>query len=219
MVGVEFDRGAYHKGLYHTTGVDLPLDIERSVLKRQAEFLAGRHVATTALQRYGTVERRVGRCGSGPPIWPSLTLGSISHSSALAFAGVSSVAKMDFLGLDVETLMVDGFELRSTFSTAAEWNVVSRSRVGPSLAATALFSAKESVFKALYPKVGDYFGFDAATLISWSRSNRRLVFQLNSERLVAVAGTTIVCSYRQVRSDAVLTVAARTTSGRPLDLV
>ncbi|WP_081498142.1 4'-phosphopantetheinyl transferase superfamily protein [Candidatus Regiella insecticola] len=43
---------------------------------------------------------------------------------------------------------------------------------------TAVFSAKESLFKALYPQAGFYFGFDYAALRHLEPDNHIMVFEL-----------------------------------------
>ena len=50
--------------------------------------------------------------------------------------------------------------------------------IAPNAATTLIFSAKESLFKALYPSVGEYFGFDEARLLEISASNGRMVLEL-----------------------------------------
>jgi len=45
---------------------------------------------------------------------------------------------------------------------------------------TLIFSAKESLFKALYPHVGNYFGFEAAKLLELHLEAGVLIFELRS---------------------------------------
>lgn len=71
---------------------------------------------------------------------------------------------------------------------------------------TTIFSAKESFFKAAYPKVGAYFDFDAASLVDYDAQASRLIFcvtrDLSSD---VVEGRHFEVNYRVLPDDKVLT--------------
>lgn len=79
---------------------------ENVVERRRREFLAGRLAARQALKAAGAGSLVVGRNGSAP-LWPDDTVGSISHSGAVAAAVVAPRPCWRALGLDIEGLIQD----------------------------------------------------------------------------------------------------------------
>ena len=127
--------------------------------KRKAEHLAGRIAAAHALPDY-TVP---GIGPSGEPLWPEGVSGSITHSGAQAMAVV--VRHPDALvGIDCEAILPDreAREIKDGIIDAQEAMCLTRSGYPFALALTLAFSAKESLFKALFPQVKTYLGFDCA---------------------------------------------------------
>jgi enterobactin synthetase component D len=138
----------------------------RAVDKRRAEFLAGRWAARQALARLG-VEATPGRSEGGLPIWPNDVTGSITHGAQRALAAAARTADVRSLGLDSERLM-------STASAAlcrricgeTELAELERALGRPfPHALTLAFSAKESLYKCLYPLIGEFMDFHAARVV------------------------------------------------------
>jgi 4'-phosphopantetheinyl transferase EntD len=99
------------------------------------------------------------------PVWPSGIVGSISHSGGLGVAAVGKQSDFSAIGIDIQQIE-DRYsdELIARFADPDEFDWV---RSDPTLRterAVKLFSAKESVFKALYPVSRVWFAFDAAKL-------------------------------------------------------
>lgn len=143
-----------------------------AVLKRQVEFAAGRWCAAHALRRSGY--RGPPAIGVGPhrsPCWPAGYLGSISHSNGWAVAVTADNDAWSGIGIDLEQTMDDknARSLAAHIGGAAELAVGTAAGLPFATAATLLFSAKESLFKALYPAVGRYFHFPdaAAESLDW----------------------------------------------------
>ncbi|MCU6359842.1 enterobactin synthase subunit EntD [Enterobacter quasiroggenkampii] len=127
--------------------------------KRKAEHLAGRIAAAHALPDH-TVP---GIGPSGEPLWPEGVSGSITHSGTQAMA--VAVRHPDALvGIDCEAILPDreAREIQDGIIDAQEAMSLTRSGYPFALALTLAFSAKESLFKALYPRVKIYMGFDCA---------------------------------------------------------
>ncbi|HYJ10271.1 MAG TPA: hypothetical protein VEX18_14710, partial [Polyangiaceae bacterium] len=74
---------------------------ERAVLKRRAEFLAGRLAAVQALRALGVVEAP-GRRDDGSPSWPAPAVGSISHGAGRALCIAGKRSEFSSLGIDAE---------------------------------------------------------------------------------------------------------------------
>lgn len=102
----------------------------------------------------------VGRGPDGAPVWPDGVVGAISHSGGAAVALVGQKTRYAGLGIDLETLVADPERIAPALLTGAEAVRLPRDALHVTLA----FSAKESLFKALYPTVRSLFGFDAAEL-------------------------------------------------------
>ena len=96
-------------------------------------------------------------------MWPADVVGAISHSGGRAVALVGRASDHAGLGIDLETIAPhDGI-------AALVLGPDEMARLGAvpdALTLTLAFSAKESLFKALYPRVRWIFGFDAAALLS-----------------------------------------------------
>ena len=125
--------------------------------KRKAEHLAGRIAAVHALPDH-TVP---GIGPSGEPLWPEGVSGSITHSGTKAMA--VAVRYPDALvGIDCEAILPDreAREIQDGIINAQEAMCLTRSGYPFALALTLAFSAKESLFKALFPTARRYMGFD-----------------------------------------------------------
>lgn len=143
----------------------LPASLRSAAPKRQREFLSGRDCAQLALSLAG--------CPAGPdlpmgpdrlPVWPTDWLGSISHCATMACALVAPNARYKALGVDVECIMSEDLSTALGAMVATESELAHFSALGRPLRVTLLFSAKEALFKALYPDVRRVLDFDAARL-------------------------------------------------------
>jgi enterobactin synthetase component D len=144
---------------------DLP---QQAVLKRRAEFLAGRLAAVSALRALGVAGRPVRR-EDGSPVWPAAAVGSISHGAGRALCVVARSSEFRSLGIDAERLLDTEMKTelgqRICFDRERELlggllGVPDHERV--SLA----FSVKESLYKCLYPHVGRFMDFHAAEVVA-----------------------------------------------------
>jgi enterobactin synthetase component D len=167
--------------------VEPPASINRSVAKRQTEFLAGRLCAREAMCRLD------GRLHVPPigedraPVWPVDLCGSITHSTGWAAAIVGRKAQWRGLGLDTENLLSPerAARLAGEILTADELAAMA---AGPeeqiALRVTLTFSIKEALFKALYPIVQKRFYFEDAQLVEWRDDGSvrlRLLTDLSAE--------------------------------------
>jgi enterobactin synthetase component D len=145
-------------------GAVLPAPLARAVRKRQVEFLAGRWCAREAM-RLCAPEHCETPVAVGPnrePIWPAGVVGSITHTHGFASVAVARAGLARALGLDAERIMKEEQAMRvlDRIADRAELSAVEeRTAFGKATALTAIFSAKEAIFKALYAEVGRYFDF------------------------------------------------------------
>jgi len=169
------------------SAVDQPPSIQRSVAKRQAEFLAGRVCARAALQQLegSSLVPAIGE--DRAPIWPAHISGSITHSTGRAAAIVAHKRDWRGLGMDLENLLNPerAERLAGEILNPPEMQRLAAGRRDDlALAVTLTFSVKESLFKALYPIVQQRFYFEHAEVLEWTAQGQvrlRLLIDLSSE--------------------------------------
>lgn len=147
-------------------GVDLralPADLQRAAPRRQRTYAAGREAASKALQAAGLgVQVWPGRGADLLPIWPEGWQGSISHTDDLATAIVRPHhGRLAPLGLDLERIM-DTKTAQDVAPDIAPELLPVLPASDQNLTITRAFSAKEALYKALYPITRGFQGFDAA---------------------------------------------------------
>lgn len=167
---VTFDANASLAALNEQfPGAVLDPSLSRAVRKRQAEFLAGRFCAQKALADCAP-EHADSPVAIGPqrePLWPPGITGAITHTAGLASAAVARKADARSLGLDVERFIDEKMAatLVNRIADDVEVSAIARGTGwSTSTTLTAIFSAKETLFKCLYPESKRYFGFRDAWL-------------------------------------------------------
>ncbi len=134
----------------------------RWVPKRQHEFLAGRWCVQQCYAHLGIAANLPGINRDRSPAWPDGVRGSISHCDTLALAVVARDTDVSLVGVDVESIAAMAQADRALDSSIAHQAEIIRLKnfgCDHEQAMTLLFSAKESLYKALYPKVGRYFDY------------------------------------------------------------
>lgn len=136
--------------------------IERSSPKRQQEFATGRVLAREALAALGITGFDLVNGEDRCPVWPEGIAGTVSHSDTLAVVAVARMAEVGTVGVDVEHRAVLERRLwRLTMlpDEIAYLDAVPEDTRG--VLALAIFSLKESLYKAQYPRSREYMGFSA----------------------------------------------------------
>ncbi|HEN8221999.1 TPA: 4'-phosphopantetheinyl transferase superfamily protein [Pseudomonas aeruginosa] len=136
--------------------------------KRRREFLAGRLCALHSLLEMGVDAEFPLPAQDRMPIWPPGILGSISHCASVAVAMAAPASRFHALGIDVETLIDAEIaqDIRHSVGRDRELECLERSIPCCARSLTLLFSAKEALYKALYPFSRQYKDFHAAEIIS-----------------------------------------------------
>jgi len=146
-------------------GIVLPTRLREASMKRQREFLAGRYCALRALQEAGCTASTVpGVLGRSLPDWPIGWTGSISHCNDLAIAVAAPLTSCASIGIDVEGSIdsATASEIACHVALPGEQELLLACDCTDAIGL--LFSAKEALYKALYPHVGRFFDFSAARL-------------------------------------------------------
>ncbi|GAB2931013.1 4'-phosphopantetheinyl transferase family protein [Rheinheimera gaetbuli] len=148
-------------------GIRLPAEMDNAVRKRRAEFVAGRVAASQALKALGAKIMHVGIGEHRQPLWPKPFIGSITHSVNKAICAVSRADSIQRIGIDIEPIIAASVA-KNIFASVllpCEYDMVGIPDNPDNKIFTLLFSAKESLFKALYPEVQKYFDFSAARCV------------------------------------------------------
>lgn len=142
--------------------VHLPEAVRRAAPRRQLAFLAGRYCAQRALHLRDVAwdADTLGVGEGGAPLWPADIVGSITHTRGFASAAVGSRSSVAAVGIDSEEIMSQSQadEVRRSIVTPDELEESSPSSRARELL-TVAFSAKESVYKCLYPLVRRWFDY------------------------------------------------------------
>lgn len=146
----------------------VPPGLETAVAERRASGAAGRFAAHLALQAAGaTSTAPLARGTRGEPLWPTGFVGSITHTETFAAAAAVASSRARGLGIDSEKIgraREPGRLLDRVLHPLEHNGVPGLPTQETDRFFAFVFSAKESVYKALYPLVGKVFWFEAARL-------------------------------------------------------
>ncbi|TQF72395.1 4'-phosphopantetheinyl transferase family protein [Pseudoalteromonas luteoviolacea] len=196
-----FNVSQYQDEDYAFFGQPFPSKLQRAVAKRKAEYLAGRVCASRAMKSCGIANFTLHSAEDRSPIWPENIRGTITHSKGIAMAMVSDSIDVLGIGIDIEHHMTEKQEqeLRSQILRDDEHDAFELLRTYHEKPLTIVFSAKESIYKALYGQVQTFFGFDAAQLIKCDEY--RLQFSLTKTLHDDLPkGTEITVYYQSVQN-------------------
>ena len=143
--------------------------------KRRAEFTMGRIYAHGALSKFGLESEPILRNPeTREPCWPNSVWGSITHSAGFAAVAVGLKKEIKGVGIDLESFSrsVD-LKIRRhvCVDSELEWlESLPTKQANRSL--RIIFSAKESIFKCIYPVTKTYLSFkDAAVSVNETEKN------------------------------------------------
>ena len=174
--------------------VEFPLSDEQRALvsslsmvaspKRLEEFMAGRYCVAKAAQSLGMKPFELAQDNKNAPIWPDGLRGTITHSANFAMAYLIPSDLGISIGIDLEKIISDKrLELmRRKILNATEWErfIKDEPLEKQKNLCTLIFSAKESIYKAIYPLVKQYFDFLDVELVDIN--SNKLEFKLNSKK-------------------------------------
>jgi enterobactin synthetase component D len=184
--------------------VALPPQLARAVAKRKGEYRAGRRCAMEAIRDLAPDLPALTDTATdwpilGPdraPVWPTGVTGSLTHCDRFVVCLTAKSRQYVGLGIDIEATVQpqDSLEIRSQIIRPEELALVSQTPWADA-GFTLLFSAKESIFKAVYPTVKRFVDFHEARLTAISGDDLR--FELQPELSSQLGRQSIL----QVRAD------------------
>jgi 4'-phosphopantetheinyl transferase EntD len=134
-----------------------------AVESRRREFATGRACARRCMIALGMPASAVARGENREPVWPEGLVGSITHTKGYCAAALALTSAGVTLGIDCEPDGPLPEGILDRVSTESE-----RRHIALLPAAVnwdrLLFSAKESVYKSLWPLVRDWIGFSDAEI-------------------------------------------------------
>ena len=206
-----FNVDFYKDSLFKVFQVPFPAVFRSASTGRKAEFLAGRIAAQHAFVKLGLRPQSIAIGNHRCPIWPPAVLASISHHGGHAYclmthrpANTESGAGV---GVDVETLIQDvgAISIVDKIMSPSEISITSAHFNQANLALPLIFSAKESLFKALYPSVGRYFDFLDIAVSSIDTSRNTITLTLAQDlSMYFLRGQSITAHWQQ-QHDTVIT--------------
>ncbi len=157
--------------------------------KRKKEFFSGRIAAKKALEKMQIQVDLIPRSEHGAPLWPHGYCGSLSHSDTHACAIVADTQDYLSVGLDLELISSTGrLELlRSQFLRPEEQQKLTKDQ------ALIAFSAKEALYKMLFPLTDQFFGFDSACATNFDKNT--VILTLTQDVDIFYQGTSFYVFY------------------------
>lgn len=180
---IYFDERHYNDKLFEIFSIYCPKILSSASIKRKSEYLAAR-IATKYLFRRNNIMGDVQSNIDRSPKWPVGWSGSISHSDQCAIVVISpqmDAGKKAIIGVDIEVKSSKlDIEISNFFTTLGERKLLQAIDIDLNTALLIVFSAKESLFKAIYPQIKKYIGFESAIISQLSIHDKKCVFQLTS---------------------------------------
>lgn len=209
----QYDVSHYTPLLFDRLGIRFPSAIGNAVNKRQAEFLCGRYMAARALSDCGIAHYDIGTGPHRSPVWPAGIAGSISHTGNFAVSAAQPQASCRYLGLDIESPLAPQLaeNIRRLVVNSRESVLIARLALPVDLLLTLFFSAKESLFKAIYPSVKQYLDFKSSEVIDVNISDNRLLLRASDEIAEKMNNQRVFSCCFRISASQVLTMVSDAT--------
>lgn len=160
-------------------GLELPSNLQYAIKKRQIEFLCGRLCAKSCMESLGYPHPpRIPAGEDRAPLWPPELVGSISHTDRLATAVVGAAAVIESVGIDIERVIEDATPqmIKHICCDTDELDELQEiQKISREEALTLIFSGKESLYKAVYPKLQRFYGFQAARVRAFGSQRLKIM--------------------------------------------
>jgi len=135
-----------------------------AVPKRRREFAAGRLCARSAFVQLGYPPVAIPYGADRAPVWPDELVGSITHCESFAAAAVAWAQDYRALGIDVEFEGAVPQSLSSVLFSREELDHMCALPTGMQDWRTLFFSAKEAVYKVVFPLTRQFLDAQAVRI-------------------------------------------------------
>lgn len=173
-----FDRQQWHAALPAQWQLPLPSALQQAASKRKIEYLASRWLVRQQLAQLGITDFVLHNAPDRSPCWPAGIRASLSHSHDCVVMAATREAL--YVGIDVEQVMAEetAQDTAELLMNAQERALLEGQPLPFAQAATLLFSLKESLYKALWPRLHQPMAFHQAALIDLDLPQQRARLQL-----------------------------------------
>ena len=137
--------------------------VAKAVPTRQEEFLRGRSCLRACLSRLGAPRGPILPAATREPVMPAGYVGAITHGAGGIVAVAARATACASIGIDLEDTAPVDSEVLALALTPEEHALVVQSDEGARLALL-IFSAKESIHKAVFPSTRRWFEFSDVTI-------------------------------------------------------
>lgn len=170
--------------------------IGNAVPKRRREFTAGRLCAREVLKRLGIDAFPLLVGPERVPLWPPNIVGSISHCNNLCVVAATADKGIAGLGLDVEEVEPLEASVKDLVCTENEKQWIAHTPTpGGSDWAKIIFSAKESLYKSLFPLTQIHLDFMDVQVSFNMRANEFGVELFNEEAAECIKRHNLIGRY------------------------
>ncbi len=135
--------------------------------RRRCQFAIGRWLARSIMGNTDALRRD----SNNMPQWPAGWSGSIAHRDHVVAVSVSKTSEL--IGVDVERSKVST-RLAPKILAESEELTFRNLQGDPATNLAKIFSAKESFYKAVYPEVGEVFGFHDVEFSQWEPTSMNI---------------------------------------------
>jgi enterobactin synthetase component D len=175
--------------------LELPKELAGAAAKRRVDFCAGRFCARQALGQVALdlAELAITIGPNREPLWPAGIVGSIAHTRGHVIAAAGHASTFAGIGVDVEHWLDEGAPQRLASDLTVDDELaalVEATGWPPERVLTLVFSAKEALYKCLFPSVQQYFGFQGARVITIAPEAGAFAIALTRQVGHAPAGST-----------------------------
>lgn len=133
--------------------------IAKAVRSRREQYAATRHLARHIYARLGVEAQPLVNRKDRSPIWPAGYLGALTHTEGFCAVAVASERALRGVGIDAERNQPLEAPVAAQILTEQEQRRLRDAGHDPSQLGALWFSAKESIYKAVFPTVQRYVGF------------------------------------------------------------
>lgn len=170
----------YSEALFKDFDLPLPVHLQKAVKKRRAEYLASRVCVRYGLGLLGIDNYVLGNDADRAPIWPAGIGGSLSHTHQRISLLLAPAASGKLLGIDCEQLIRSetAKEMQEMIINADENVVLQCSGLPFATALTVAFSVKESLYKAIFPRLREFMDFNAAEIVDYCPATGTITLKL-----------------------------------------
>lgn len=203
---IKFSLANYDDLLFKKHSIQFPNALLSAVAKRRCEYLSGRIAAQTLLKRVQNHDNVI-QSQMRTPIWPRGWVGSISHTDQYAIAILIPQNKRYTPGIDIVEFNPDAFEeIAEMFTNENERNLLIKNEIDYNLALHIVFSAKESLYKSIYPQVNKFLGFETSIVTNINIKNQTITLQLVNTLTANLPAGYLHTAYYQIDKNKVVTL-------------